>query len=145
MSNKLYKSYTIKKPSNDKIIDLFAKKVGIKSEVCKALSISRPTLDAWISADDALKAAIEAQNESNIDWVESKLFELIEGVTVQEKRGKEEVIYTTAPNVTAIIFYLKTKGKARGYVERQEIAASVTAKEGVFKIAGQEIPFDSKG
>lgn len=112
--------------------------------MCKALNIARSTLDKWVNGDSDLKGAIELQNENNIDWVESKLFELIEGVTVQEKRGKEEVIYTTAPNVTAIIFYLKTKGKARGYVERQEIAASVTSKEGVFKIAGQDIPFEKK-
>lgn len=113
-----------KKPSNEKLVELFRKHLGRKSHVAEALKISRTTLDAWIRDDSALAEAIEAQGEANIDYVESKLFELIEGVTVQEKKGREMVIYDLPPNVTAIIFFLKTKGKSRGYVERQEITGA---------------------
>lgn len=103
---------------------MFQKKLGNKTEVCKALSIDRSTLYDWIEKDDALRAAIEAQSEANIDFVESKLFELVEGVTMLGKGdsdGGESPTYVLPPNVTAIIFFLKTKGKARGYVEKQEI------------------------
>lgn len=95
--------------------------------MAKALRISRTTLDVWIEKDDLLKSAIESQNESNIDWVEGKLFELIQGVTIQTFNSNGEPnIYTQPPNVTAIIFFLKTKGKGRGYVERHEF----TGKDG---------------
>lgn len=88
------------------------------------LDIARPTLDKWIAEDEPLREAIKEQGEVALDFVESKLFELIEGVTVQEIVKGKPVIYTLPPNVTACIFYLKTKGKGRGYVERQEFTGA---------------------
>jgi hypothetical protein len=55
--------------------------------------------------DTAFKYAVEDINEYALDFAESKLYELIED-----------------SNVAATIFYLKTKGKARGYIERSEVA-----------------------
>jgi len=50
-----------------------------------------------------VKAAYEEANERTIDMVEGQLL-------TQIKRG----------NITAIIFFLKTKAKHRGYIERHE-------------------------
>ena len=63
---------------------------------------SRQTVYNWMK-DDEFKSEVDAINEASIDYVESKLMSAIR-----------------ADNVTAIIFYLKTKGKKRGYIETQE-------------------------
>ena len=55
------------------------------------------------------------------------MFEKIQGVeTVKTAANGEPVYYTLPPSDTAIIFFLKTRAKNRGYVERQEI----TGKDG---------------
>ena len=53
--------------------------------------------------NEAFKAEVEAINEASLDYVESKLMTAIHN-----------------DNITAIIFYLKTKGKKRGYIETIE-------------------------
>jgi hypothetical protein len=55
----------------------------------------------YIEQFEETKTAFQNENESMIDFAESKLFQAI----------SEE-------DLTAIIFYLKTKGKNRGYVEK---------------------------
>lgn len=71
--------------------------------------ISRQAIEKRISKSEALKEIMHQEVEALTDLAEHKLFELI-------NRGDK----------TAIIFYLKCKGKARGYIERQEL----TGKDG---------------
>lgn len=59
----------------------------------------------WIDGDPEYKKAVESVADIALDFAESKLHKQIE---------KEDT--------TATIFYLKTKGKNRGYIERQELA-----------------------
>lgn len=95
---------------------------GIVSTACKSVGLSRTTFYDYYNEDPEFAKAVEAINEGAIDFVEGKLFEKINGITVQQYNSKgEPVIYEQAPSDTAIIFYLKTKGKKRGYIERQEI------------------------
>ncbi len=63
---------------------------------------SRNTVYEWMKKEN-FKAEVDAINEASIDYVESKLMTAIQ-----------------QDNITAIIFYLKTKGKKRGYVETVE-------------------------
>lgn len=86
------------------IIDALQKSKGIKSKAAEALQCSRNTIDKWIRDYPTVADAYEEINEATVDKVESALFDQIED-----------------GNITAIIFYLKTKAKARGYVERQEV------------------------
>lgn len=77
---------------------------GIISNACKAISINRSTYYDWIAKDEQFKKAVDEIQDVAIDFVESKLFQQID-----------------EGNPTSTIFYLKTKAKQRGYVERQEI------------------------
>lgn len=95
---------------------------GIVSTACKSVGLSRTTYYEYYNEDpEFAKMADEAQ-ENAIDFVEGKLFEKINGVSVIRYTSKgEEDVYEQPPSDTAIIFYLKTKGKKRGYVERSEV------------------------
>lgn len=90
---------------------------GIITDACKATGIGRTTVYDWRDADPEFKKALEEINETVIDFVESKLFQKIEGVYMQDS---ENEVYKTPPSDTAIIFYLKTKAKKRGYIEKTE-------------------------
>jgi len=80
---------------------------GNLTEAARILQCSRTTIYNYMNRYVTVKQAYEDINESTIDWVEGKLLD-------QCRRG----------NITAIIFYLKTKAKHRGYVERSEVEQS---------------------
>lgn len=77
--------------------------LGVVSTACDSVGLSRQTHYEWMKSDPDYRASVESVNEQTLDFAESHLHQLI-----------------GAGNVTAIIFYLKTKGKTRGYVERIE-------------------------
>ena len=91
----------------DAVIEALTKSLGIVTSACKQAGISRYTFYEWMK-DPAFKKRVDDIGDVALDFAESKLHKLIDdGVP------------------SATIFYLKTKGKDRGYVERQEINASV--------------------
>lgn len=103
-------------------LDMLKRNRGIISGACDAADISRTTFYEWLKNDPEFALEVEEINESAIDFVESKLYQKINGVecaTITQKG--ETVIYELPPSDTAIIFYLKTKGKKRGYIEKTEI------------------------
>lgn len=96
-----------KKQMKHDFIDAMRKTLGNISESCKIVGIDRSTYYRWMESDKAFADSIDEVYERNTDFVETKLMKLI----------NEE-------NPTAIIFYLKTKGKKRGYIEAQEIVGN---------------------
>lgn len=76
---------------------------GIVSTACKRANISRNTYYRWLEEDPEFAAICATVQENTYDSVESKLLDAIND-----------------GNVTAIIFYCKTKLKHRGYIERVE-------------------------
>ena len=86
------------------MLEALTKSLGIVSTACETVGISRTTYYKYYNEDTEFKNQADDVSEIAIDCAESKLFELVK-----------------AGNITAIIFFLKTKGKKRGYVERQEI------------------------
>ena len=107
------------------MIKALTKSLGIVSTACKEVGIDRSTHYGWLKDDPIYKQSVEDISESAIDFAESKLFEKMNGVKV--KRGDN--VYKNEPSDTALIFYLKTKGKSRGYVERQEVVQADTSLE----------------
>lgn len=85
-------------------IELMGKHKGIVKYVCEALHISRSTFYNWRNSDtEFAQACVDAQEDA-LDHVENKLHELIDG-----------------KDTTAILFYMRCKGKGRGFVERTEV------------------------
>ena len=80
---------------------------GIIATIAERLGCEWHTAKSYIEKYEETKAAYETESESVIDLAESKLIENIQ-----------------ANDNTAILFYLKTKGKKRGYIERNEIEHS---------------------
>lgn len=98
------------------IAEAYKSSFGIMSVACRQLGIDVNTFKAWRKDYPELEQLIEEVEESNIDFAESKLFNLI----------NEE-------NLTAIIFYLKSKAKHRGYVERVENDVNISGFEELMK------------
>jgi len=112
------------KSNNKKEIMLTCLKnsMGIVSTACEKADIARKTHYEWYNNDPDYSAAVDAISESCIDFAESKLMELINGAKHEVATAKGEVLTVQdGPNPTACIFYLKTKGKKRGYVEKSEL------------------------
>lgn len=86
------------------MLEALEKSLGVVTAACKAVDISRETHYRWMREDADYKAAVEELSDVAIDFAESQLHKQI-------KDG----------NSTSTIFFLKTKGKKRGYVERQEV------------------------
>ena len=80
---------------------------GIVSAASKNANIARSTFYRWMDEDEKFKAAVDEIRESSIDHVESKLFELIDG-----------------GDTGSTIFFLKTRAKKRGYIERTELTGA---------------------
>ena len=87
----------------EKFLKVFKNSDCNVAETCRKINISRQTYYRWQEDEDFKQNCLDVQ-ESLIDNAESKLQELI-----------------NSKNPVAIIFYLKTKGKSRGYDEKQYI------------------------
>jgi len=86
------------------LLDALERSLGIVSTACEKVGVDRKTHYNWMKDDPEYKEAVRAIEERTIDFAESHLHALIKD-----------------KNPAATIFFLKTKGKNRGYVERQEI------------------------
>ena len=88
----------------DNFLEALKNNLGHITEACKSSNIHRRTYYSWIDKDEKFKQQCEDVEESLLDLAESKLLENINN-----------------NDNTCIIFYLKTKGKNRGYIEKQEV------------------------
>ncbi len=79
--------------------------LGVVTSACRKANISRTTFYKWLGEDPDFARQVKDIEDVALDFVESQLF----------KQIKDN-------NVASTIFYLKTKGKNRGYMERQEIS-----------------------
>ena len=84
------------------------KSLGIVTQAASKTGTSRDTVYRWIKDDKKFAKSIQSINEIVLDFAESALHKQING-----------------GNPASTIFFLKTKGKCRGYVEKMEIASTV--------------------
>ena len=90
-----------------KMIEALIASLGIVTTACESVGIARKTHYQWYNKDINYKEAVDDIADIALDFAESMLHKQIQG-----------------RDTIATIFYLKTKGKKRGYVEKQEIEHS---------------------
>tara|TARA_R100000654_G_scaffold74845_1_gene110258 strand:- start:1890 stop:2234 length:345 start_codon:yes stop_codon:yes gene_type:complete len=95
------KSRHIKKET---ILQALENSLGVVTIACKQADVPRSTYYKWLKEDEEFAKAVKEIENIALDFAESQLH-------TQIKDG----------STPATIFYLKTKGKKRGYVERNEL------------------------
>ena len=114
---------TIKK---DAMIQALTTSLGNVTEAAEKIGIRRETHYAWLKDDAEYSAAVASLKNVALDFAESQLKKLMEGAERQALTHDGEVVtIKDAPNTSAVIFYLKTQGKQRGYIERQELSTEI--------------------
>lgn len=104
------------------IIEALEKSLGVVTTACKKVGIGRTQYYNWLKDDEAFAKEVEDIQDIALDFAESQLHKQIgDG------------------NTTATIFYLKTKGKKRGYIERVEQDVSLSDQR-IFN--GIDLSFD---
>jgi hypothetical protein len=91
-------------PNQLRFLKALEESLSIVSGALEISNVSRSTYNNWMETNEDFKLNVELIKEKQIDFVESKLLQKIE-----------------MGDTAAITFYLKTKGKARGYVEKGEL------------------------
>ena len=86
------------------LLEALEKSLGIVTTACKIAGVSRSIYYKHYNSDGKFRAQCDDIQEQQKDFVESQLFQLIKD-----------------KNPACVIFFMKTKAKDRGYIERQEI------------------------
>ena len=98
------------------LLEALEKSLGVVTTACKIVDCNRSTFYKYYNNDQDFKASVDELQNLTLDFAESQLHQQI-------KDG----------NTTATIFYLKTKGKKRGYIERREV--EMTAEVSTSKLS----------
>lgn len=96
------------KATKRRFIEALKKTLGIVTTAAEKCKVSRETIYKWKREDPDFKAEMDLVNEIVLDFAESSLHKQI-----------------NAGNPTSTIFFLKTRGRSRGYIEKQEIESKV--------------------
>lgn len=99
------------------MLQALEKSLGVVTTAARVVGIERTTHYNWMNTDEEYKEAVLSLDDVALDFAESKLHSMINN-----------------EDTAATIFYLKTKGKKRGYIERQEFTGSEGAP--IIQIAG---------
>lgn len=102
-----------KKRPNEKfepeiVAEAIRKASGIQAAAARMLKCDRDTVARYIREHDVCRQAYEEANEVQLDIAEARLAEIV------NSPGNKD-------HFKALRFYLRTKGRRRGYVERQEV------------------------
>jgi len=88
------------------MLEALEKSLGIVTTACKKVGIHRSTHYDWMNTDQEYAQGVRDIENIALDFAESKLHQQIE-----------------ENNTAATIFFLKCRGKSRGYTERIDIGS----------------------
>ncbi len=83
-----------------KLIEALELSYGIVTTACKSVKVSRQTFYQYCKLDPEFKKDVDSIQDIALDFVEGQLLKSIKN-----------------DNVASIIYYMKTKGRKRGYAE----------------------------
>lgn len=111
------------------MLDALEKSLGVVYTAAKIAKIDRASHYRWLEKDEKYKAEVADRQELALDFAETKLNLLIQQGDTQ-----------------ATMFLLRTRGRGRGYAERQELTGAnggdLIPKRQIIKLpGGQEIEF----
>jgi hypothetical protein len=106
-----------KELNKKKVLEALEKSLGIITPACKEANISRDTFYTYLKEDEEFKKAVDEITEIQTDFVENQLFKKI-------KEGSER----------SILFYMRYKGRKRGYTESVDITTNGKGLDGGIKI-----------
>ena len=86
------------------MLEALEKTLGVIAPAAKMCKVNRIQHYQWLKEDPEYKQSVEDQMERTLDFAETNLYKQIESGQTQ-----------------ATIFFLKTRGKERGYVEHSVI------------------------
>jgi len=86
------------------LLEALEKSLGVVTSACKKVGVGRTTYYDWYNNDPDFKKKVDELQNVALDFAESQLHKQI-----------------SENNTTATIFYLKTKGKQRGYTDKSEL------------------------
>lgn len=89
------------------MLEALEKAMGVVTTAAKMAGVGRITHYRWMEEDKEYKEAVDDVQNIVLDFAETALYKMVEN-----------------HNPAATLFLLKTKGKNRGYIERQEIQHS---------------------
>tara|TARA_R110002051_G_C8342847_1_gene438693 strand:+ start:123 stop:482 length:360 start_codon:yes stop_codon:yes gene_type:complete len=102
------KSRHIKKET---LLKSLEKSLGVVTIACKKADIPRSTYYKWLKDDEEFRQQVKEIENVALDFAESQLHQQI-----------------SDNSTAATIFYLKTKGKTRGYTEKSELDITTDGK-----------------
>lgn len=101
----------MKNDKRQKFIEAYWANGCVVYKACADVGIARSTFYEWYAADPDFHQAIDDAKEAQTDWVENKLMRLIDG-----------------GDTFATTFYLKTRGRDRGWNDRLNLQIEMAAQ-----------------
>ena len=103
------------------MLQALGKTLGLVTPACKELGVSRDTFYRWLREDPEFKKKVDEIDDIQGDFVEHQLFKKI-------KEGSER----------SILFYMKYKGRKRGYNDELNINANVNMEQPLLRPLKEE-------
>lgn len=111
----------------ERLIKALEKSLGIVTPACKEVGVSRETFYRYYREDPIFKQKVDDINEITLDFAENQLL-------LKIKEGSER----------SILFYMKYKGRKRGYAEKIEVEGNLDLKTITFEIVNKKNDSDDE-
>jgi hypothetical protein len=135
--------HTVAQQKRD-LLEALRASLGVVETACQKVGVARRTHYYWLEKDPKYAAAVAEVEDVAIDFGESQLYKLMKGYQLPDSKvflidhievNGGKTVTTKKPLVvpltkhvgtdaSSVIFFLKTRGKKRGYIEKTQVEHS---------------------